>query len=99
MAGGWDLLCVVDPLVRGLFIHIDVVFIYVYYVHLLLEEGWMSVSAFVSSRAPFPLVVSVVSRIWLSRDVMVHGDGFLYRGFGTDGYVTVVFLCVGDRLL
>jgi hypothetical protein len=27
---------------------------------------------------------------------MVHGDGFLCRGFGTDGYVTVVFLCIGD---
>jgi hypothetical protein len=66
MASSWDLLCVMDPLVRGLFIHIDVVFIYVYYVYLLLEEGWMSVSAFVSSRAPLPLVVSVVSRIWLS---------------------------------
>jgi hypothetical protein len=40
MAGGWDLLCVVDLLVRGLFIHIDVVFIYAYCVDLLLEEDF-----------------------------------------------------------
>jgi hypothetical protein len=27
---------------------------------------------------------------------MVLGDGFLCKGFGTDGYVIVVFICVGD---
>jgi hypothetical protein len=30
---------------------------------------------------------------------MVLDDGFLCEGFGTDGYVMVVFLCIGDRLL
>nr|AWA44647.1 hypothetical protein SO13M23_000009 [Saccharum officinarum] len=30
---------------------------------------------------------------------MVLDDGFLCGGFGTDGYVMVVFLCIGDRLL
>jgi len=30
---------------------------------------------------------------------MVLGDGVLCGGFGADGYVKVVFLCVGDRFL
>ena len=30
---------------------------------------------------------------------MVLGDGVLCGGFGTDGYVKVVLLCVGDRFL
>jgi len=30
---------------------------------------------------------------------MVLGDGVLCGGFGTDGYVKIVFLCVGDRFL
>jgi hypothetical protein len=30
---------------------------------------------------------------------MVLDDGFLCGGFDTDGYVVVVFLCIGDRLL
>jgi hypothetical protein len=30
---------------------------------------------------------------------MVLDNGFLCEGFGTDRYVMVVFLCIGDRLL
>ena len=45
---------------------------------------------------------SVVSCVGGERDLvvaglcMVLGDGVLYGGFDADGYVKVVFLCVGD---
>jgi len=51
---------------------------------------------------PSSFLVACVGGEWdlvVAGMCMVLGGGSFCRGFGTDGYVLVVFLCVGDRLL